>query len=37
MTDEDVEMLEFCSEKTGYTKSDIIRLGIKKMYEELKK
>nr|DAI31960.1 MAG TPA: DNA-binding protein [Caudoviricetes sp.] len=30
-------MLDFCSDKTGKKKSEIIRLGIKKVYEELVK
>ena len=33
----DVERLEFCAEKTGLNKSDIIRMGIQKVYEELAK
>ena len=33
----DVERLEFCAEKTGLNKSDIIRIGIQKVYEELAK
>lgn len=37
LSDKDVEMLEFCSNKTGKSKSEIIRIGIKKVYEELKK
>ncbi len=37
LSDEDVSMLEFCCEKTQKKKSEIIRLGIKKVYEELKK
>jgi predicted DNA-binding protein len=37
MSDEDLELLDFCCEKTGLSKADIIRLGIKKVYEELKK
>lgn len=37
MSDEDVRILEYCCEKTGKTKADIIRMGIRKVYEELKK
>ena len=37
MTDEDVQILNFCAEKTGMTKTDVIRMGIRKVYEELKK
>lgn len=37
LSDKDIEMLEFCSKKTGKTKSEIIREGIEKVYSELKK
>lgn len=37
MTNDEVEMLEFCCEKTGKSKADIIRDGIKKVYQELLK
>ena len=37
MTDEELRMLEECCIKTGLTKADIIRLGIQKVYEEIKK
>lgn len=37
LSEEDVQRLEYCAEKTGMTKSEIIRLGIKEVYEELKK
>ena len=37
MTDEEVAMLETCCEALGKTKADVIRLGIKKVYEEIKK
>lgn len=36
MSDADVEILEYCCEKTGMTQSDVIRLGIRKVYAELK-
>ena len=36
MTEEDVEILNFCAEKTGMTKADVIRIGIRKVYEEIK-
>ena len=36
-SDEDVEMLEYCCKVTGKTKTDIIREGIRKVYQELKK
>ncbi len=34
---DDVAMLEFCCKETGMKKSEVIRTGIKKVYEELKK
>ena len=37
MTDEQVEMLEYCAKVTGKTKTEIIALGIEKVYQELKK
>ena len=37
LSDEDVSMLNFCCEATGKNKSEIIRLGIRKVYEDLKK
>lgn len=37
MSDTDVEKLEFCCRETRLTKSDIIRKGIDKIYNELKK
>ena len=37
LSDEDMKKLEFCSGTTGLSKSDIIRKGIEKVYEELKK
>lgn len=37
LSDTDVRRLEFCSQKTGKTKSEIIRMGIEKVYEELSK
>lgn len=36
MTDDEVEMLEYCCEKTGKSKTDIITMGIKKIFNELK-
>lgn len=35
MSDEDVKQLEYCAKKTGLSKSDVIRQGIRKMYAEL--
>lgn len=37
LSDEDISMLEFCCEVTGKKKAEIIRLGIRKVYEGLKK
>lgn len=37
MTDEDVQILNYCAEKTGMTKTDVIRVGIRKVYEEINK
>ncbi len=37
LSEEDVQRLEYCAEKTGMTKSEIIRIGIKEVYEKLKK
>lgn len=37
LSDEDVSMLNFCCEVTEKKKSEIIRLGIRKVYEDLKK
>lgn len=37
MSDKDIEILEYCCEKTGMTKADVIRTGIKMVYDGLKK
>lgn len=37
LSDEDISMLEYCCEQTGKKKSEVLRLGIRKVYEELKK
>lgn len=37
MTDEDVEILEYCARQTGLTKTEIIRQGIREVYAKLKK
>ncbi len=37
LSDEDLQKLEFCKAKTGKTYADIIREGINKVYQELKK
>jgi len=35
LSETDIEKLEFCSQKTGKTKAEIIREGIDKIYQEL--
>lgn len=35
MSDDDISMIEYCCNNTGLTKADVIRLGVKKVYEEL--
>ncbi len=37
MSDDDIKILEYCSQITGKTKADIIREGIRKVYEEIKR
>ena len=36
LSNEDILMLEYCRNETGMKKSEIIRLGIRKVYEEIK-
>lgn len=36
MSDADISMLDYCCRVTGKKKAEIIRMGIKKVYEELK-
>ena len=36
MSDEDVRLLAICCEKTGMTKADVIRQGIREVYERVK-
>lgn len=36
MSDNDIEMLEYCCRESGKKKAEIIRMGIRKVYEELK-
>lgn len=33
---EEEEMLDFCCKEAGISRTDIIRLGIRKVYEEVK-
>ncbi len=35
MSDKDIEMLEYCCKVTGRTKADIIRDGIKEVYNRI--
>jgi predicted DNA-binding protein len=37
MSDDEIEMLNYCCKVTGLTKADIIRRGIKTVYEEVQK
>lgn len=37
MSDEDIKMLNACVVKTGRTKSDIIREGIREVYNKINK
>ena len=37
LSPEDVARLEYCAEKTGQSKADIIRQGIKSVYDRLKR
>lgn len=37
MSDEDVEILNYCSKITGKSKADVIREGIRKVYAEIKR
>lgn len=37
MNDEEVAMLEYCAEQTGKTKTEILMLGLEKVYNEIKK
>lgn len=36
MSDEDVRILEVCCQKTGMTKAEVIRQGIREVYEKVK-
>ena len=37
MTDTELEKLNYCSEVLGISKTEVINLGVNKVYEELKK
>ena len=36
MSDEDIRLLEICCQKTGMTKAEEIRQGIREVYEKVK-
>lgn len=36
MSDEDIRVLEICCRKTGLTKADVIRQGIREVYDKIK-
>lgn len=36
MSDEDVRLLNECCKKTGMTKAEVIRQGIREVYEKVK-
>lgn len=36
MSEEDVRLLNICCEKTGLSKTDVIRRGIREVYEKVK-
>lgn len=37
ISEDEIKMLDYCCKETGKNRSDIVRLGIKKVYEILKK
>ena len=37
MSDEDVKILEYCCRVTGMSKADVIRQGIREIYDKIKK
>ena len=36
-SESDIEKLSYCTEKLGLKRSEVIRIGINKVYEELKR
>lgn len=36
LSEEDIEKINFCTERTGKSKTDIIREGIKEIYDKIK-
>lgn len=37
LSDKDIEKLNYCSDKTGLSKAEIVRQGIDMVYQKLKK
>lgn len=37
LSEEDMRKIRFCMEKTGMSKTDIIRIGIDEVYQKMKK
>lgn len=37
LSEQDIQLLDFCCDKTGKSKAEIIRMGIKEVYEKIKK
>lgn len=37
LSEMDMQKIKFCMEKTGKSKTEIIRMGIEQVYQELKK
>lgn len=37
LSEKDLKKLEFCSEELNVKKAEVVRIGINKVYEELKK
>ena len=37
LSENDITMLEYCAEKTGLKKSEVIRQGVKELYDRLTK
>ncbi|WP_185959862.1 hypothetical protein [Criibacterium bergeronii] len=35
LTEDEEKKLAFCSEKSGKTKADILRIGLEKIYQEI--
>lgn len=36
LSEDDIRRLEYCSDKTGKSKAEIIRIGIEKVYNEIR-